>query len=120
MTKENEIKMTCHNAIMMNVANMLNIVGKELDNFYTLFSDGVEIEWSDFGDYDLETPCTCECGEIVSVLMFGDGTIEFVFKDENEPTCWSNLTEKDISTLCKHIEKEHGNYLCKRWVLSNY
>lgn len=112
---DNEIKLACQELITMNVSSMLDIEGRDNDNFYTLYCKGEEMGWEDFEIYDLAEPCVCECGEVVGVMLFGDGTLEIVFSNEEEPMCWSDLSAKDISKVCRHISEEHGHFLADKF-----
>ena len=111
---ENEIKLGCHDLIIENVAYMLGIEGKDNDNFYTLYCKGKEMSWEDFDTYDLTEPCECECGNVVGTMLFGDGTLEIVFKDNEEPMCWDEMSARDISKLCRQVSKEFAEFYSKK------
>lgn len=71
--------------IFMGALGLLNIA--QDINDCTLYKDGEPMDYYSFDRYDFMAPIECEKGTIISIYVFGDGTLELLCQGEEEPIC---------------------------------
>lgn len=73
-----------------------------------LFKDGNPMEYHNYDVYELTKPLNCDEGVVTSIFLFGDGTLEILMDNEEEPICWDEFSLKSLTQikefLCDEIE----------------
>lgn len=62
------------------------------------------MEWTDYETIDLPNEVELDKDSIDSVLIFGDGTIEFHLKNEQDAINWAEFNEKVVEKVIEQLE----------------
>lgn len=90
--------------IFMGALGLLNIA--QDINDCTLYKDGEPMGYYSFDRYDFTTPIECEKDTIISIYVFGDGTLELLCQGAEEPICWDSFSVKTLSIVKQSIYEE--------------
>lgn len=62
------------------------------------------MEWTDYETIDLPNEVELDKDSIDSVLIFGDGTIEFHLKNEQDAINWTEFNEEVVEKVIEQLE----------------
>lgn len=62
------------------------------------------MEWTDYETIDLPNEVELDEDSINGVLFFGDGTIEFHLKNEQDAINWAEFNEKVVEKVIEQLE----------------
>ena len=66
--------------------------------------NGSTMEWTDCETIDLPNEVKLDEDSIDGVLIFGDGTIEFHYKNEQDAINWAEFSEEVIEKVIEQLE----------------
>ena len=69
------------------------------DETYSLMEDDSPMEWTDCETIDLPNEVKLDEDSIDGVLIFGDGTIEFRLKNEQDAINWTGFSEEVVEKV---------------------
>ena len=82
-----------------------NILGidwnDEVDSYMV---NGSTMEWTDCETIDLPNEVELDEDSIDGVLIFGDGTIEFHYKNEQDAINWTEFSDEVIEKVIEQLE----------------
>lgn len=82
-----------------------NILGidwnDEVDSYMV---NGSTMEWTDCETIDLPNEVELDEDSIDGVLIFGDGTIEFHYKNEQDAINWTEFSDEVIEKIIEQLE----------------
>lgn len=81
-------------------------IAQGVDDSNTLFKDGKPMDYEDYDVYDLTTPLKCENGVVKSIFLFGDGTLEILRENADEPICWDEFSLKSLIQIKERMYDE--------------
>ena len=64
------------------------------DEIRSFMVNGSIMEWTDYAFIDLPNEVELDEDSIDSILIFGDGTIEFHYKNEQDAVNWAEFSEE--------------------------
>ena len=74
------------------------------DETYSLMVNDSPMEWTDYETIDLPNEVELDEDSIDGVLFFGDGTIEFHLKNEQDAPNWEKFSEEVIEKVIEQLE----------------
>ena len=74
------------------------------DETYSLMVNGSTMEWTDHEAIDLPNEVKLDEDYIDGVLLFGDGTIEFHYKNEQDAINWTEFSDEVIEKVIEQLE----------------
>ena len=74
------------------------------DEVNSFMVNGSQMEWTDYEVINLPNEVELDEDSIDSVLIFGDGTIEFHLKNEQDAPNWANFSEEVIEKVIEQLE----------------
>lgn len=107
MEKETARKMwDAHNVILDNIFDLLELTyGKIRFDDADFYVNEQVLDWGVFLTYQLPTPLNCKDCEILTLLVFGDCTLEIVTKEEEEPLNWSYISVDSLTALANYLNE---------------
>ena len=66
--------------------------------------NGSPMEWTDYETIDLPNEVELDEDSINGVLFFGDGTIEFHLKNEQDAINWAEFNEEVVEKVIEQLE----------------
>ena len=65
----------------------------------TLFKGEKAMEYDEYDVYEFTKPLNCDEGVVTSIFLFGDGTLELLLDDAEEPICWDEFSLKSLTQI---------------------
>lgn len=84
------------------IRDILGIDWNDEANLYMV--NGSTMEWTDHEVIDLPNEVELDEDSIDGVLIFGDGTIEFHLKNEQDAINWTEFSEEVIEKVIEQLE----------------
>lgn len=83
-----------------------NILGIDWnDEVNSFMANGSPMEWTDCETIDLPNEVELDEDSIDGVLIFGDGTIEFHYKNEQDAINWTEFSDEVIEKVIEQLEQ---------------
>ena len=74
------------------------------DEVNSFMVNGSPMEWADHEVIDLPNEVELDEDSIDGVLIFGDGTIEFHYKNEQDAINWTEFSDEVIEKVIEQLE----------------
>ena len=84
------------------IRDILGIDWSDEVNLYMV--NGSPMEWTDHEVIDLPNEVKLDEDSIDGVLIFGDGTIEFHYKNEQDAINWTEFSDEVIEKVIEQLE----------------
>ena len=72
----------------------------------TLFKGEKAMEYDEYDVYEFTKPLNCDEGVVTSIFLFGDGTLELLLDDAEEPICWDEFSLKSLTQIKEFLYDE--------------
>ena len=102
MFKTYEKILTNDERLMTLIRDILGIDWNDEVDLYMV--NGSTMEWTDHEVIDLPNEVELDEDFIDGVLIFGDGTIEFHYKNEQDAINWTEFSEEVIEKVIEQLE----------------
>ena len=88
--------------LMTLIRDILGIDWNDEADLYMV--NGSTMEWTDHEVIDLPNEVKLDEDSIDGVLLFGDGTIEFHYKNEQDAINWTEFSDEVIEKVIEQLE----------------
>ena len=88
--------------LMMLIRDILGLTWNDEAN--SIMVNGSPMEWTDHEVIDLPNEVELDEDSIDGILIFGDGTIEFHYKNEQDAINWTEFSDEVIEKVIEQLE----------------
>ena len=88
--------------LMILIRDILGLTWNDEANSFMV--NGSPMEWTDHEVIDLPNEVKLDEDSIDGVLLFGDGTIEFHYKNEQDAINWAEFSDEVIEKVIEQLE----------------